>query len=62
MFWGGKNLKIFFKKYFSNRRIERLHKMAFIYLFFLKIFEKVEKTRIISTNFSLRCTPSVILS
>ena len=37
--------------------------MAFIifFLFFLKKFEKVEKTRIISTKFSLRCTPSVIL-
>ena len=35
--------------------------MAFIYIFFLKRFEKVEKTRIISTKFSLRCTPSVIL-
>ena len=61
MFWGAKkNLKIF-KKYFSNR-IENLHKMAFIYyIFFLKKFEKVEKTGIISTKFSLRCTPSVIL-
>ena len=29
--------------------------------FFLKKFEKVEKTGIISTKFSLRCTPSVIL-
>ena len=28
---------------------------------FLKKFEKVEKTGIISTKFSLRCTPSVIL-
>ena len=27
----------------------------------MKKFEKVEKTRIISTKFSLRCTPSVIL-
>ena len=27
----------------------------------LKIFEKVEKTGIISTKFSFRCTPSVIL-
>ena len=36
--------------------------MAFIYIFFfLKKFEKVEKTGIISTKFSLRCTPSVIL-
>ena len=56
MFWGA-------KKFFSNR-IEKLHKMAFIFfLFFLKKFQKVEKTgRIISTKFSLRCTPSLILS
>ena len=58
MFWGAK--KIFFK-YFSNR-IEKLHKMAFIiFFFFLKKVEKVQKTGIISTKFSLRCTPSVIL-
>ena len=37
--------------------------MAFIifFLFCLKKFEKVEKTGIISTKFSFRCTPSVIL-
>ena len=37
--------------------------MAFIifFFFFLKKFEKVKKTGIISTKFSLRCTPSVIL-
>ena len=37
--------------------------MAFIKKMFLllKIFEKVEKTGIISTKFSFRCTPSVIL-
>ena len=29
--------------------------------FFLKKFEKVEKTGIVSTKFLLRCTPSVIL-
>ena len=45
MFWGAKKNLEFFKKYFSNR-IENLHKMAFIifYFFFLKKFEKVEKT------------------
>ena len=50
------------ENYFSNR-IEKLHKMAFIIFFWksLKKFEKVEKTGIISTKFSLRCTPSVIL-
>ena len=53
MFWGAKNFFKFFKKYFSNR-IEKLHKMAFIYLFiFLKKFEKFEKTGIISTKFHL---------
>ena len=36
--------------------------MAFIiFFFFLKKLGKVEKTGIISTKFSLRCTPSVIL-
>ena len=36
--------------------------MAFIIFFLLlKIFKKVEKTGIISTKFSFRCTPSVIL-
>ena len=36
--------------------------MAFmIFFFLLKKFEKVEKTGIISTKLSLRCTPSVIL-
>ena len=61
MFWGAKKILKFFQKYFSNR-IEKLHKMAFIifFLFFLK-FEKVEKTGIITTKFSVRCTPSVIL-
>ena len=43
-FGGQKKFKIFFKKYFSNR-IEKLHKMAFIYIFFFFLnFEKVEKT------------------
>ena len=40
MFWGAKKILKFFKKYFSNR-IEKLHKMAFIYFFFK--FEKGEK-------------------
>ena len=58
MFWGAKKIK----KYFSNL-IEKLHKMAFLifFFFFWKKFEKVEKTGIITTKFSLRCTPSVIL-
>ena len=54
---GKKNLKIF-KKYFSNR-IEKLHKMAYIYLFFLKKLKKVEKTGIISTNISQKITSLV---
>ena len=37
---GKKIKKKYFKKYFSNR-IEKLHKMAFIYIFF---FEKVWKS------------------
>ena len=63
MFWGAKKkLKKCFWKYFSNR-IRMWHKMTFIifFLFCLKTFEKVEKTGIISSKFSLRCTPSVIL-
>ena len=61
MFWGAKK-KIYKKKY-SRNRIEKLHKMAFIIFFLLclKKFEKVEKTGIISSKFSLPCTPSVIL-
>ena len=37
--------------------------MAFMifFLFCLKKIEKVEKTGIVSSKFSLRCTPSVIL-
>ena len=38
--------------------------MAFIIIiiyFFLKKVEKVEKTGIITTKFSLQCTPAVIL-
>ena len=45
-FGGQKN----FEKNFSNR-IEKLHKMAFM-IFFLKKFEKVEKTGIIATKYS----------
>jgi hypothetical protein len=60
-FGGQKKFEKKFEKYFSNR-IEKLHKMAFIYIyFFFEKFEKVEKTGIIATKFSLRCTPSVIL-
>ena len=61
MFWEAKkNFRIFLKNF--RNRIEKLHKMAFTTFFFLlKKFEKVEKTGIISTKCSLRCTPSVIL-
>ena len=52
MFWGAKKiLNFFLKKYFSNQ-IEKLHKMAFIIFFFLKKFEKIEKTGIITTKYS----------
>ena len=57
--------KIFFKKNFKNILATALKSyikwLLYIYFFFLKKFEKVEKTGIISTKFSLRCTPSVIL-
>ena len=58
-FGGQKKLKFFFLKYFSNR-IEKLHKMAFIFffIFFLKKLEKVGKTGIIPKKISLRCNPS----
>ena len=36
-------------------------KWLLYFFFFLKKFEKVEKTGIISTKFSVRCTPSVML-
>ena len=57
--FGVKNFFKNLKKYFSNR-IEKLHSFFIFFYFFLK-FEKVEKTGIISTNFSLQCTPSVVL-
>ena len=41
MFWGAKNFLKNFQKYFSNR-IEKLHKMTFI--FFFSFFEKVWKS------------------
>jgi hypothetical protein len=42
MFWWAKIFQIFFKKYFIDR-IEKLHKMAFIYFFsFLKKLKKLE--------------------
>ena len=59
MFWEAKKILKNFLKYFSNR-IEKLHKMAFIFffIFFLKKLEKVGKTGIIPKKFSLRCNPS----
>ena len=55
MFWGAKNiLATALKSYIKW--------LLYIYIFFfLKKVEKVEKTGIISSKFSLRCTPSVIL-
>ena len=62
MFWGAKKFSKIFKKYFSNR-IEKLHKMAFIFLFFffLKKFEEVEKTGFFRAKFFFHYTLSLIL-
>ena len=61
MFWGAK--KIFKKilKIFQQPHSKVNGFYNFFFFLFLKKFEKVEKTGIISTKFSLRCTPSVIL-
>ena len=56
MFWGAKN----FKNILATA-LKSYIKGIYNFFFFLKIFEKVEKTGIVSTKFSLRCTPSVIL-
>ena len=48
---GKKKIEKKFEKYFSNR-IEKLHKMAFLFFFLLKMFEKVEKTVFLGLNFS----------
>ena len=60
MFWGGK--KIFYKifKNILETALKSYIKLL-LYFFFFILFEKVEKTGIISSKFSLRCTPSVIL-
>jgi hypothetical protein len=52
MFWGAKKLWNFFFKYFSNR-IEKLHKMAFIYtyFFFWKSLKKLKKLELSPQNF-----------
>merc|ERR1712051_421618 len=57
---GGKK---FFKKFFKNILATALKSyikwLLYIFFSFLKKFEKVEKTGIISTKFSLRCTYSI---
>ena len=52
MFWGA-------KKNLELNRIEKLHKMAFNLFFFLKKFEKVEKTRFFRAKFFLQCKYSI---
>ena len=47
---GKKNFDFFFKKYFRNRT-EKLHKMAFIILFFFwKSFKKLKKLELSPQN------------
>ena len=60
MFWGAKKFLIFFLKNILATALKS-YIIWLLYFFFLKKFEKVEKTGIISTKFLLRCTPSVIL-
>ena len=57
---GGKKI---FEKFFENILATALKSYIkwLLYMYKMKKFEKVEKTGIISTKFSLRCTPSVIL-
>ena len=56
--FGGQNFLFNFKKILATAL--KSYIKWFLYIYFLK-FEKVEKIGIISTKFSLRCTPSVIL-
>ena len=58
---GKKRFKKFFKNILETALKSYIKWLLYIYIFFLKKFEKIEKTGIISTKFSLRCTPSVIL-
>ena len=57
-FRGQKKIKIFFKNILETALKSYIKWL--LYFFFI-LFEKVEKTGIISTKFSLRCTPSAIL-
>ena len=58
MFWGAKKI---FKDILATALKSYIKWLLQFFFFFFKEFEKVEKTGIISTKFSLRCTPSVIL-
>ena len=59
-FGGQKKFKNFFLNFLATTKKGYIKWLLYFFFFFLK-FEKVEKTEIISTKFSLRCTPSVIL-
>ena len=62
-FWGAKIILIFFLNILATTLKSYIKWLIYIYVciyfFFLKKFEKVEKTWIISTKFSLRCTYSI---
>ena len=61
MFWGAKKKSLNFFKNISAAALKSYIKWLLYIFFLLKKFEKVEKTGIIATKDSLRCTPSVIL-
>ena len=58
MFWWAKIFQIFFKKYFIDR-IEKLHKMAFIYFF--SFFEKIGYSVIQRGALKSHCLLSIAL-
>ena len=60
MFWGPKKI-IFLLNILATALKSYIKWLLYIFFFFLKKFEKVGKSGIISAKFSLRCTPSVIL-
>ena len=59
VFGGKKNFENFVKNILATALKSYIKWL--LYIFLIKKFEKVEKTGIISTKFSLQCTPSVIL-
>ena len=53
MFWGAKeNLKNFFKNILATALKSYIKWLLYFFFLFMKKFEKVEKTGIISTKFS----------